>query len=167
MSETKTQITLPTYVNKGKARDTGVFEVLTIEQVRAWSEPKRQECDHNVPINHLSQEQEMQNSRVYLGTPYCYDCQTRDIHLPTCRFFACGRCSGTGVQSIDLTPSIDVLIGGHGLEAIHGRSGKVVAEYSNQGDTYAPTLMFRNGHCWVNNWGDFVESYERRHGKLN
>jgi hypothetical protein len=105
MSETKTQITLPTYVNKGKARETGVFEVLTIEQVRAWSEPKRQECDHNVPINHLSQEQEMQNSRVYLGTPYCYDCQTRDIHLPTCRFFACGRCSGTGVQSIDLTPS--------------------------------------------------------------
>jgi hypothetical protein len=63
--------------------------------------------------------------------------------------------------------AIDVLIGGHGLEAIHGRSGKVVAEYSNQGDTYAPTLMFRNGHCWVNNWGDFVESYERRHGKLN
>lgn len=61
--------------------------------------------------------------------------------------------------------AVDVLIDGHGLEGIMSRGGRVVAEYSNQGDAYACTILFRGDNAWVGTWGGFVESWERRNGE--
>lgn len=61
----------------------------------------------------------------------------------------------------------DVIAGGYGLEAIRDRDGDCVAEYVNTGDTYAATLMFPRGRSpYVSDVGTFVETYERRHGRL-
>lgn len=62
--------------------------------------------------------------------------------------------------------AIAALLNSHGLEAIHGRSGCVIAEYANMGDPYAVTLIFKRDNCFVGSWGDFVEAYERKHGRL-
>lgn len=68
---------------------------------------------------------------------------------------------------------INTLIGGCGVEAIHGDWsngywGDVVATYVNMGDTYAPTVICkRTGSSrydvtfQVNNLGDFVERNEK------
>ena len=62
----------------------------------------------------------------------------------------------------------------HGVEALHDPSRwdnyytDIVALYVNTGDTYATTLVYdidRDTYL-VQGWGDWVERYERRTGRL-
>lgn len=60
---------------------------------------------------------------------------------------------------------------GYGDEAIWGRSPcEPILLYCNMGDTYTPTLLW-NQDCdrsmRIGSWGDFVESFERRHHRLS
>ena len=64
--------------------------------------------------------------------------------------------------------AIDDLLGHHGVEVIKDRDGRVIAEYSNSGDTYAATILYRfdSGNFQLTTVGAFVEAWERRHGDL-
>ena len=65
--------------------------------------------------------------------------------------------------------ALDELAGTHGVEAIR-KGDETVAEYLNAGDTYNTTLLYSYVHrdAWqITCWGDFVERYERRHGRLS
>lgn len=64
--------------------------------------------------------------------------------------------------------AIDTLLQNHGVECIEDINDEVVAEYSNSGDSYAPTILFNHKRCtWcLTSWGDFVETYERNNGRL-
>ena len=64
-------------------------------------------------------------------------------------------------------------VGAYGTACINGESfrgywGEAVAAYVNRGDTYDTTLLLdvRSGRWYVTSWGDWVESYERRNGRL-
>jgi galactose mutarotase-like enzyme len=67
---------------------------------------------------------------------------------------------------------IDVLLQNHGVEYIHDTNSAIVAMYSNSGDCYAPTILYRypgkhgNGTYQLTTVGDFVETYERNHRAL-
>lgn len=60
-------------------------------------------------------------------------------------------------------------------EVIQGFGGEVIrdpikglqAVYVNTGDTYSVTLLcnIATGAWRISTWGDYVESYERRHGR--
>ncbi len=57
----------------------------------------------------------------------------------------------------------DALLEGHGIEAVWGDDEMVPAcTYSNQGDTYTATLVFRGNRAELTTLGDIVESLERR-----
>ena len=49
--------------------------------------------------------------------------------------------------------AIDVLLGNYGVEYAAG----IKLEYSNTGDSYAGTVLFRNGRYSVGSWGDIAE----------
>lgn len=70
-------------------------------------------------------------------------------------------------QGKGMTP-IDRYLENHGVEAITDKNGGVVAWYSNSGDCYAPTILYvvETGTYRLTAVGDFVEAYERRHGRL-
>jgi len=53
------------------------------------------------------------------------------------------------------------LLGLHGVEAVEDRNGRVVLEYCNTGDTYAPTLIYNltRRTFSVGSWGDYVERH--------
>jgi len=64
----------------------------------------------------------------------------------------------------------NVVMGGHGCEAIRASNGRcgayygdIVAGYVNMGDTYDVTLLFDYGRgaVYVTSWGDWVEVSER------
>jgi hypothetical protein len=62
--------------------------------------------------------------------------------------------------------AVDVLLGGYGTEAIWGSDPYwPVAEYSNQGDTYATTILYdRMARKYrITTWGDWVETYGERY----
>jgi hypothetical protein len=62
--------------------------------------------------------------------------------------------------------AIDQIIGGFGCEAIFGANpSQPVAEYSNQGDTYAATILYDyvKGKYRITSWGDWVEQYGDRY----
>lgn len=61
----------------------------------------------------------------------------------------------------------DRAIEGHGVEAIRCPSRGLMAVYVNTGDTYSATLLcnMSTGAWRVTTWGDYVEAFERRHGR--
>lgn len=61
----------------------------------------------------------------------------------------------------------DVLLDGHGVESIRCPSRGLLAVYVNTGDTYSATLLCNvaTGAWRVTTWGDYVEAFERRHGR--
>lgn len=63
---------------------------------------------------------------------------------------------------------IDKILENHGVEYVNNKHGHVIASYSNSGDTYAPTILFVwSNHAYrLTTLGDFVENYEKRHGRL-
>lgn len=66
------------------------------------------------------------------------------------------------------------LLDGHGTEAIHSGDytdpyyGDIVAVYVNMGDTYIPTVIYDvvDDRFRIEDFGTFVEAYERKHGAL-
>jgi len=64
----------------------------------------------------------------------------------------------------------NVLLNAHGVECITARVGgwDPLVEYVNMGDTYVCTIMFDHvsGTFKVTSWGDWLETYERRHGRV-
>lgn len=64
--------------------------------------------------------------------------------------------------------AIDALLGTHGTEALWGKDSCTIpaAEYCNNGDTYALTILYDyvKGCYRLTSWGDFVERFERRYG---
>lgn len=61
--------------------------------------------------------------------------------------------------------ALNVLLEGHGVEGISTRSGRGIASYVNMGDTYNATILHHKDYV-ITTWGDFVETYERRHGEV-
>lgn len=61
----------------------------------------------------------------------------------------------------------NTLLEGHGVEAIRCPSRGLLAVYVNTGDTYSTTLLCHipTGAWRVTTWGDYVEAFERRHGR--
>ena len=61
----------------------------------------------------------------------------------------------------------DSAIEGFGPEVIRCQSRGLLAVYVNTGDTYSTTLLLnRQSMTWrITTWGDFVESFERKHGR--
>lgn len=61
----------------------------------------------------------------------------------------------------------DTAIGGFGGESIRCPSKGLQAVYVNTGDTYNATLLCHipSGAWRITTWGDYVETYERRHGR--
>lgn len=59
------------------------------------------------------------------------------------------------------------LLDGHGGESIRCPQRGLLAVYVNTGDTYSPTLLCNTatGAWRVTTWGEFVETFERRHGR--
>ncbi len=72
------------------------------------------------------------------------------------------------IQRSGRMDDIDRALMNHGVECILRADGSILAEYSNSGDTYAPTILrvFNTGHARLTTVGDFVEAYERRHARL-
>jgi hypothetical protein len=64
--------------------------------------------------------------------------------------------------------AINALIGGHGVEAIFapGSSERVLASYVNTGDTYSATILHHKSYQ-LTTWGDWVETWEKRHKRLD
>lgn len=68
--------------------------------------------------------------------------------------------------------AIDQLIGTFGVEFISFENpGDFVAwprgiEYCNAGDTYIDTVLYVDGRYSIGCWGDRLESWERRHGRI-
>jgi len=64
--------------------------------------------------------------------------------------------------------TIDKLLENYGVEYIHDKNGNAVAEYSNSGDCYNPTILYviDSETYRLTTVGDFVESWERRHSPL-
>lgn len=61
------------------------------------------------------------------------------------------------------------VLGNFGVETIYRkRDGAPVLAYSNTGDTYELTIVydFTTGRFRATSWGDWVERYERRGGKV-
>jgi len=62
----------------------------------------------------------------------------------------------------------DRLLDNHGIEAQRNEDEDADWDdapdflYSNTGDSYAPTLLFRGGRVWISSWGDEMEARERR-----
>ena len=56
--------------------------------------------------------------------------------------------------------AIDEILENHGVEAEELRPGRWL-EYSNAGDSYAPTVVLWRGMLRVTPWGDIVESEGR------
>ena len=71
---------------------------------------------------------------------------------------------------------LNAMLDGHGVESIldHKHSSvwpTVAFDYVNMGDTYAPTLVYRHDlggprAFRVSTWGDELELYERKHGRV-
>lgn len=61
----------------------------------------------------------------------------------------------------------DIAIEGFGGEYIRHPSRGLLAVYVNTGDTYSPTLLcnIATGAWRISTWGDYVEAFERRHGR--
>lgn len=61
----------------------------------------------------------------------------------------------------------DRAIEGYGVESIRCPVHGLQAVYVNTGDTYSATLLcnIATGAWRITTWGDYVEAYERRHGK--
>ena len=61
----------------------------------------------------------------------------------------------------------DKAIEGYGVEVIRCPSRGLQAVYVNTGDAYTETLLCNvaTGAWRITTWGDFVESFERRHGR--
>ena len=61
----------------------------------------------------------------------------------------------------------DKAVEGYGIEAIRCPNRGLLAVYVNTGDTYSPTLLcnIATGAWRITTWGDYVEAYERRHGR--
>lgn len=61
----------------------------------------------------------------------------------------------------------DAAIEGYGGESISCPLRGLLAVYVNTGDTYSPTLLcnIETGAWRLTTWGDYVEAYERRHGR--
>lgn len=61
----------------------------------------------------------------------------------------------------------DKAIQGHGVESIRCPSRGLMAVYVNTGDTYSATLLcnISTGAWRITTWGDYVEAFERRHGR--
>lgn len=59
------------------------------------------------------------------------------------------------------------VIQGYGGEIIRDPIKGLLAVYVNTGDTYSVTLLcnIATGAWRISTWGDYVESYERRHGR--
>lgn len=60
----------------------------------------------------------------------------------------------------------DWILGNHGIEHIRDRNGNAVCSYSNTGDSYGVTLLFVGENVSIGDYGTWVESYERRRGRL-
>ncbi|MEO8069943.1 MAG: hypothetical protein ABI652_00960 [Acidobacteriota bacterium] len=60
---------------------------------------------------------------------------------------------------------VSKILGGSGAEHISDRDGDTVLSYVNMGDTYTPTIYY-DGNFGVGDYGSWVESYEKRHGRL-
>lgn len=58
-------------------------------------------------------------------------------------------------------------IDGFGVHVIRCPNRGIIAHYINTGDTYNPTLLRNNASgAWrITTLGDFVEAFERRHGR--
>ncbi len=66
--------------------------------------------------------------------------------------------------------AVDSVLGTHGVECIFKRGGiRPLLDYCNTGETYNATIAYRHDTCnfVITSWGDFVETYERRHGRLD
>lgn len=62
--------------------------------------------------------------------------------------------------------AIDLILRGYGVECLQLK-GRHYAYYVNFGDTYTPTLIrTHEGRYIVASWGDYLESYEKRHGQV-
>lgn len=63
---------------------------------------------------------------------------------------------------------ISSILSAHGVEVIRDRNGDAVATYVNMGEMYVPTVLYDHGrHGYtVTDYGSWVESYEKRHGRL-
>jgi hypothetical protein len=61
----------------------------------------------------------------------------------------------------------DSVISGHGGESIRCPRRGLLAVYVNTGDTYSTTLLYNvaSGAWRITTWGDYVEAFERRHGR--
>ena len=61
----------------------------------------------------------------------------------------------------------DRAIEGYGVEAIRCPNRGLLAVYVNTGDTYSQTLLcnIATGAWCITTWGDYVEAFERRHGR--
>jgi hypothetical protein len=72
------------------------------------------------------------------------------------------------IQNDRKMKAVDRALKGFGVEYVYNASGAAVAAYSNSGDTYAPTILrnYETGGYSLTTLGDFVESYERRYGRL-
>lgn len=64
--------------------------------------------------------------------------------------------------------AVDRALDNHGVECIRNANSDVVAEYSNSGETYAPSIFLdrETGNYRLTTLGDYVETYERRHSQL-
>jgi len=60
---------------------------------------------------------------------------------------------------------VSKILGASGVEHISDRDGDTVLSYVNMGDPYTPTVWF-DGNFGVGDYGSWVESYEKRHGRL-
>ena len=72
------------------------------------------------------------------------------------------------IQNDRKMKAVDRALNNHGVEYIRDVHGEAVAAYSNSGDTYAPTIIrdYATGNYRLTTVGDYVETYERRHGAL-
>jgi hypothetical protein len=65
---------------------------------------------------------------------------------------------------------LDELLGSYGVEFINLEPGNYSwpkgIEYLNMGDTYTPTIIYYNNRYSIGCWGDYLEHWENRHGKL-
>lgn len=61
----------------------------------------------------------------------------------------------------------DEVIQGHGGESIRCPHRGLLAAYVNTGDAYSTTLLcnIATGAWRITTWGDYVETFERRHGR--
>lgn len=79
-----------------------------------------------------------------------------------------GRAASSALQKIDK------LLENHGVEAIRSESendryfGDSIALYSNNGDTYATTILYDigSGTFQLTTYGDWLEGYERENGEV-